>query len=95
MRTRIKKPDLPQAFVRTTTYAAVSPEKMTEFLDLDESLAHAQADPPPKKFDFIVQLRINGIEWPFDPYSSVCSSGFKIAIFSAEISFWCSCIPPI
>ncbi|KAJ6724847.1 C-TERMINAL DOMAIN SMALL PHOSPHATASE-RELATED [Salix viminalis] len=31
----------------------ISPDKRTVFLDLDETLIHSKADPPPQKFDFV------------------------------------------
>lgn len=38
----------------------ISPHRRTVFLDLDETLVHSKADPPPDRFDFVVQPRIDG-----------------------------------
>ncbi|XP_023879312.2 LOW QUALITY PROTEIN: uncharacterized protein LOC111991748 [Quercus suber] len=34
--------------------------KRTVFLDLDETLIHSKADPPPERFDFVVRPSIEG-----------------------------------
>ncbi|KAL3741626.1 hypothetical protein ACJRO7_017137 [Eucalyptus globulus] len=78
----------------------VSPTKKTVFLDLDETLVHSQTDPPPEKFDFVVQPTINGERLNFyvlkrpgvDDFLRVMSAKFELVIFTAGVKEYASLV---
>ncbi|KAI3407749.1 uncharacterized protein J3R85_020784, partial [Psidium guajava] len=78
----------------------VSPAKTTVFLDLDETLVHSQTDPPPEKFDFVVQPSINGERLNFyvlkrpgvDDFLRVMSAKFELVIFTAGLREYASLV---
>ncbi|KAF8030918.1 hypothetical protein BT93_D0189 [Corymbia citriodora subsp. variegata] len=78
----------------------VSPAKKTVFLDLDETLVHSQIDPPPEKFDFVVQPTINGERLNFyvlkrpgvDDFLRVMSAKFELVIFTAGLKEYASLV---
>ncbi|KAI6703558.1 hypothetical protein NL676_012694 [Syzygium grande] len=78
----------------------VSPAKKTVFLDLDETLVHSQTDPPPEKFDFVVQPTINGERLNFyvlkrpgvDDFLRVMSAKFELVIFTAGLKEYASLV---
>ncbi|XP_050149868.1 uncharacterized protein LOC126624800 [Malus sylvestris] len=76
------------------------PETMTVILDLDETLVHAQADPPPEKFDFIVRPKIDGIEMNFyvlkrpgvDELLEKLGAMYEVVVFTAGLREYASLV---
>ncbi|KAI4332454.1 hypothetical protein L6164_017362 [Bauhinia variegata] len=78
----------------------ISPNKRTVFLDLDETLVHSKADPPPKRFDFVVQPRIDGEIMNFyvlkrpgvDELLESLAAKFEVVVFTAAIKEYASMV---
>ncbi|KAF8409118.1 hypothetical protein HHK36_005191 [Tetracentron sinense] len=76
------------------------PERKTVFLDLDETLIHSKADPPPEKYDFIVRPTIEGEPLNFyvlkrpgiDELLEVISKKFEIVVFTAGLKEYASLV---
>ncbi|KAJ7968786.1 CTD small phosphatase-like protein [Quillaja saponaria] len=49
----------------------ISPDKRTIFLDLDETLIHSKADPPPERFDFVPSSRSLSSQAGLKEYASL------------------------
>lgn len=77
-----------------------SPTRKTIFLDLDETLVHSKSDPPPKKFDFIVQPLINSERMNFyvlkrpgvDRFLRTISERFEVVVFTAGMKEYASLV---
>ncbi|XP_057949742.1 uncharacterized protein LOC131144853 [Malania oleifera] len=77
-----------------------SPEKKTIFLDLDETLVHSKADPPPAKFDFVVRPTIDGEPVNFyvlkrpgvDELLEAIAGKFEIVVFTAGLKEYASLV---
>ncbi|KNA17510.1 hypothetical protein SOVF_079280 [Spinacia oleracea] len=77
-----------------------NPEKLTIFLDLDETLIHSSADPPSKTFDFIVRPKIDGETMDFyvlkrpgvDEFLQYLSEKFEIVVFTAGLRDYASLV---
>lgn len=82
---------------RTPLPPLLSPKK-TVFLDLDETLVHSKANPPPEKYDFVVRPVIDGekveffvLKRPFvDELLEFLSKDFEIVVFTAGIEEYAS-----
>ncbi|KAM7264873.1 hypothetical protein ACFE04_002556 [Oxalis oulophora] len=67
--------------------------KRTIFLDLDETLVHSTADPPPKRYDFVVKPKIDGEMMTFyvlkrpglDEFLEELSSRYELIVFTAGL----------
>ncbi|KAJ8549425.1 hypothetical protein K7X08_033132 [Anisodus acutangulus] len=78
----------------------LSPEKKTIFLDLDETLVHSKANPPPEKYDFIVRPVIDGhrvefyvLKRPFvDELLEYLSEKFEVVVFTAGLKEYASLV---
>ncbi|XP_058100905.1 uncharacterized protein LOC131245444 [Magnolia sinica] len=76
------------------------PEKKTVFLDLDETLIHSKADPPPEKYDFVVRPMIDGEILNFyvlkrpgvDKLLEEISKSFEIVVFTAGLEEYASLV---
>ncbi|GMN43476.1 hypothetical protein TIFTF001_012680 [Ficus carica] len=77
-----------------------SPEKRTVFLDLDETLVHSQADPPPARFDFVVRPRIDGEVMNFyvlkrpgvDELLESLAAKYEVVVFTAGLREYASLV---
>ncbi|CAK7350361.1 unnamed protein product [Dovyalis caffra] len=71
----------------------ISPDKRTVFLDLDETLVHSKADPPPEKFDFVVRPKIDGETMNFyvlkrpgvDAFLEALGAKYEVVVFTAGL----------
>ncbi|XP_062094550.1 uncharacterized protein LOC133800568 [Humulus lupulus] len=78
----------------------ISPEKRTIFLDLDETLVHSKADPPPERFDFVVRPRIDGEVLNFyvlkrpgvDELLESLGAKFEVVVFTAGLKEYASLV---
>ncbi|KAJ7947190.1 CTD small phosphatase-like protein [Quillaja saponaria] len=78
----------------------ISPDKKTIFLDLDETLIHSKADPPPERYDFIVRPRIDGQIINFyvlkrpgvDELLETLATKFEIVVFTAGLKEYASLV---
>lgn len=78
----------------------ISLEKKTVFLDLDETLVHSQAGPPPEKFDFVIRPRIDGIELDFyvlkrpgvDEFLEKLGDKYEVVVFTAGLREYASLV---
>lgn len=83
---------------RTPLPPLLSQKKNTVFLDLDETLVHSKANPPPEKYDFVVKPVIDGekveffvLKRPFvDELLEFLSKDFEIVVFTAGIEEYAS-----
>ncbi|GMY37463.1 probable C-terminal domain small phosphatase [Fagus crenata] len=77
----------------------ISP-KRTVFLDLDETLIHSKADPPPERFDFVVKPRIEGEVMNFyvlkrpgvDQLLASLAERFEVVVFTAGLKEYASLV---
>ncbi|EXC51209.1 CTD small phosphatase-like protein [Morus notabilis] len=75
-------------------------EKRTVFLDLDETLVHSQADPPPERFDFVVRPRIDGEVMNFyvlkrpgvDELLEWLAAKYEVVVFTAGLREYASLV---
>ncbi|XP_074269801.1 uncharacterized protein LOC141592839 [Silene latifolia] len=75
-----------------------NPNQKTVFLDLDETLIHSSADPPPEKYDFIVRPVIDGEVMNFyvlkrpgvDQLLEFLSGKFEVVVFTAGLREYAS-----
>lgn len=94
--TRAQTPDPPQPEPGPETPfpplpPLVLPEKITVFLDLDETLVHSVAAPCPKRFDFVVRPNIHGKEMTFyvvkrpgvDQFLQKLAEKYELVVFTA------------
>ncbi|KAB5560734.1 hypothetical protein DKX38_005691 [Salix brachista] len=71
----------------------ISHDKRTVFLDLDETLVHSKADPPPQKFDFVVRPEIEGEKMNFyvlkrpgvDAFLEALGTKYEVVVFTAGL----------
>ena len=74
--------------------------KRTVFLDLDETLVHSKADPPPERFDFVVRPSIEGEFMNFyvlkrpgvDRLLAALSEKFEVVVFTAGLKEYASLV---
>ncbi|CAL5411477.1 unnamed protein product [Camellia sinensis] len=79
---------------------SISPEKPTIVLDLDETLVHSKADPPPENYHFVVRPAIDGtkadfyvLKRPFvDELLEFLSQKFEIVVFTAGLEEYASLV---
>ncbi|KAK9706845.1 hypothetical protein RND81_07G155900 [Saponaria officinalis] len=77
-----------------------NPEFKTVFLDLDETLIHSTADPPPEKYDFMINPEIDGQIMNFyvlkrpkvDELLEFLSGKFEIVVFTAGLREYASLV---
>lgn len=78
----------------------VPPEKRTVFLDLDETLVHSKADPPPERYDFVVKPRIDGEAMTFyvlkrpgvDDLLESLAAKYEVVVFTAGLREYASLV---
>ncbi|XP_054800597.1 uncharacterized protein LOC129304816 [Prosopis cineraria] len=78
----------------------ISTDKRTIFLDLDETLVHSKTDPPPERFDFVVQPRIDGVAMNFyvlkrpgvDEFLEYLAAKFEVVVFTAALKEYASVV---
>uniref|UniRef100_A0A6N2KGC4 FCP1 homology domain-containing protein n=1 Tax=Salix viminalis TaxID=40686 RepID=A0A6N2KGC4_SALVM len=78
----------------------ISPDKRTVFLDLDETLIHSKADPPPQKFDFVVRPKIDGETMNFyvlkrpgvDAFLEALGAKYEVVVFTAGLKEYASLV---
>ncbi|OAY26391.1 CTD small phosphatase-like protein [Manihot esculenta] len=78
----------------------ISPTKRTVFLDLDETLVHSKADPPPQVFDFIVRPNIDGEFMNFyvlkrpgvDAFLEALAAKYELVVFTAGLKEYASLV---
>ncbi|KAJ7000093.1 carboxy-terminal domain RNA polymerase II polypeptide A small phosphatase 1-like [Populus alba x Populus x berolinensis] len=71
----------------------ISPDKRTVFLDLDETLVHSKAGPPPQEFDFVVRPKIDGEMMIFyvlkrpgvDAFLEALGTKYEVVVFTAGL----------
>ncbi|XP_065878997.1 uncharacterized protein [Euphorbia lathyris] len=74
--------------------------KRTVFLDLDETLVHSKADPPPQLFDFIVRPVIDGEVMNFyvlkrpgvDAFLEAMAAKYELVVFTAGLREYASLV---
>ncbi|PON95812.1 Dullard phosphatase domain [Trema orientale] len=77
-----------------------SPGRRTVFLDLDETLVHSKADPPPERFDFVVRPRIDGEVLNFyvlkrpgvDELLESLGARYEVVVFTAGLKEYASLV---
>ncbi|KAF7803229.1 putative C-terminal domain small phosphatase [Senna tora] len=78
----------------------ISPDRRTIFLDLDDTLIHSRADPPPERFDFVVRPRIDGQIMNFyvlkrpgvDEFLESLAARFEVVVFTAALEEYASMV---
>jgi len=78
----------------------ISPGKRTVFLDLDETLVHSKAGPPPQKFDFVVRPEIDGETMNFyvlkrpgvDAFLEALGAKYEVVVFTAGLKEYASLV---
>ncbi|EEF40131.1 carboxy-terminal domain RNA polymerase II polypeptide A small phosphatase 1 [Ricinus communis] len=78
----------------------ISPNKRTVFLDLDETLVHSKADPPPHVFDFVVRPNIDGEFMNFyvlkrpgvDEFLEALAAKYEVVVFTAGLKAYASLV---
>ncbi|KDP21150.1 hypothetical protein JCGZ_21621 [Jatropha curcas] len=78
----------------------ISPTKKTIFLDLDETLVHSKADPPPQMFDFVVRPKIDGELMNFyvlkrpgvDAFLESLAAKYELVVFTAGLKEYASLV---
>ncbi|KAJ8761958.1 hypothetical protein K2173_006560 [Erythroxylum novogranatense] len=78
----------------------ISSNKRTVFLDLDETLVHSNADPPPQKFDFVVRPKIDGEFMNFyvlkrpgvDTFLEALAAKYEVVVFTAGLKEYASLV---
>ncbi|KAJ9135985.1 hypothetical protein P3X46_033102 [Hevea brasiliensis] len=78
----------------------ISRTKRTVFLDLDETLVHSKADPPPQVFDFIVRPNIDGEFMNFyvlkrpgvDAFLEALAAKYELVVFTAGLKEYASLV---
>ncbi|XP_068658897.1 uncharacterized protein [Aristolochia californica] len=76
------------------------PDRKTVFLDLDETLIHSKADPPPQRYDFVVRPTIEGEVLNFyvlkrpgvDELLEEIGKNFEIVVFTAGLKEYASLV---
>ncbi|XP_050368132.1 uncharacterized protein LOC126786369 [Argentina anserina] len=75
-------------------------EKKTIVLDLDETMVHSQAGPPPEKYDFVVRPRIDGMVMDFyvlkrpgvDEFLEKLAEKYEVVVFTAGLREYASLV---
>ena len=70
------------------------------FLDLDETLVHSKADPPPERYDFVVRPRIDGEVMSFyvlkrpgaDELLESLGAKYEVVVFTAGLREYASLV---
>ncbi|KAI9127451.1 hypothetical protein K1719_002010 [Acacia pycnantha] len=78
----------------------ISPHRKTVFLDLDETLVHSKADPPPQRFDFVVRPLIDGDIMNFyvlkrpgiEDFLESLASKYEVVVFTASLEVYASMV---
>ncbi|KAK7245575.1 hypothetical protein RIF29_40422 [Crotalaria pallida] len=76
------------------------PTRRTVFLDLDETLVHSTADPPPERFDFVVRPVIEGEGMTFyvtkrpgvDEFLASLAENYEVVVFTAGLKEYASLV---
>ncbi|XP_061342764.1 uncharacterized protein LOC133288938 [Gastrolobium bilobum] len=87
----------------TTTLSLLPPSlsnRRTVILDLDETLIHSMATPPPDRFDFVVRPVIDGEPMDFyvlkrpgvDEFLQSLAAKFEVVVFTAAIKEYASLV---
>ncbi|KAK7306471.1 hypothetical protein VNO77_44414 [Canavalia gladiata] len=74
--------------------------RRTVFLDLDETLVHSKASPPPERFDFVVRPVIDGEPMDFyvlkrpgvDEFLESLARKFEVVVFTAALKEYASMV---
>ncbi|KAK4259533.1 hypothetical protein QN277_005856 [Acacia crassicarpa] len=78
----------------------ISPHRKTVFLDLDETLVHSKADPPPQRFDFVVRPLIDGDIMNFyvlkrpgmEDFLESLAAKYEVVVFTASLEVYASLV---
>ncbi|KAK7302994.1 hypothetical protein RJT34_13893 [Clitoria ternatea] len=74
--------------------------RKTVFLDLDETLIHSKASPPPERFDFVVRPVIDGERMDFyvlkrpgvDEFLEALAAKYEVVVFTAALKEYASMV---
>ncbi|TKY71887.1 CTD small phosphatase protein [Spatholobus suberectus] len=74
--------------------------RRTVFLDLDETLVHSKASPPPERFDFVVRPVIDGEPMDFyvlkrpgvDEFLESLAAKYEVVVFTAALKEYASMV---